>query len=167
MRKILSILIIFAITLYSQMSNPLVKNWIKLVEGAYVYTSDKGTYNFKQNGDIILDSGNILTLVGVKSTNQAYYTYTINLSDMYMNAPNITAKMVEGYAVVGGILQSADGLLDGYNEKLNNWMELNATYDDYNTEWIINNNANWKTYPMPKIEDIDWSTLQNIGKLQY
>lgn len=165
MKKLIIILFVFSIALYSQISSANAISWIKLVAGSSVYTSDMGTYSFNQNGDIILDGGKILKFVGAKTSTMAFYTYDENLSDMYMQAPSIMSKMVEGYAVSGTTLQSAVGLLDSYNERLDLWMEENATYDDYNTGWIVNENANWKTYPVPLVGDIDWSTLQNIGSL--
>lgn len=174
MRKII-FFVTFAfifVPLYSQnirLDSEYSKNWIKFINKKTIDMRG-ALYEAFGNGNMVLMSGQsplmlvkTYTFLGAMSDNHAYYSHQITISILYDNAPNMGLRIIEGYSVTGYTLNRYAKYQEPYNKKVDEWNNKNAVYK--NGRWVANNDADWKTYPIPQAEDVNWDDGAYAGEL--
>lgn len=145
------------------------KNWINLVSRRTIDMRG-ALYECMGNGDIVLMSGRSpfmlvrsYKFLGARGDRQTYYSHQINISVLYDEAPNMGLRLIEGYSLDGYELNRYAQYSDLYNEKLRKWNDKNAVYND--GRWKANKDADWNSYPVPEVEDVNWDLREYAGEL--
>ncbi len=101
--------------------------------------------------------------LGARSESQAYYSHQKPISLFFDNAPSLGIVMVEGYSIEGAKITRFSKYVPSYEEKLDAWKEDNAVF--INDRWVANTNANWRKFPVPQPEDVNWASGDYAGEL--
>ena len=101
--------------------------------------------------------------LGARSESQAYYSHQKPISFFFDNAPSLGIVMVEGYSIEGAKITRFSKYVPSYEEKLDAWKEDNAIFT--NDTWIAKTNANWRSFPVPQPEDVNWASGDYAGEL--
>ena len=101
--------------------------------------------------------------LGARSESQAYYSHQKPISLFFDNAPSLGIIMIEGYSIEGAKITRFSKYVPSYEEKLDAWKEDNAVF--INDRWVANTNANWRKFPVPQPEDVNWASGDYAGEL--
>lgn len=161
-----SLLAFQTFNLYGQTENDmwLSKVALKTVVGNYIYT-------FKENGDVTYTTPERITktvmFYKAESGSKAYYYGKIYLKDLVATSsliPQAYDKEINlyiGFVIEGNSLKMTSNYNKDYYKRLENWV-LQNSYND----GVIKENADWSGYPIPKIEEINFSNLTFIGNFE-
>lgn len=141
------------------------KDWIRAVKRRAVNGDKK--YIFEENGDIIIDNKKKLALIKAKNNKMAVYSNTdfINKFMLVFSAyGSIKVTFMEGYIVENDKLYYTYAYKSSYYKKLNDWMKNNGVFESKEV-WVANKKVNWKTFPAPRENDINWEKKVLIGDI--
>lgn len=170
MQYIFIIAVIIAVTtvLFFITNNKIIsydKDWIKTIKKRAVNADKK--YVFEDNGDILIDNKKKLTLIKAKNNKMAIYSNSdfINKFMLIFSAySSIKVTFMEGYIVENDKLYYTYAYKSSYYKKLNNWMKNNGVFQSKEV-WVANKKVNWKTFPSPRENDINWEKKVLIGDI--
>ena len=170
MQYIFIIAVIIAVTtvLFFITNNKIIsydKDWIKTIKKRVVNADKK--YVFEDNGDILIDNKKKLTLIKAKNNKMAIYRNSdfINKFMLIFSAYSSTkVTFMEGYIVENDKLYYTYAYKSSYYKKLNNWMKNNGVFESKEV-WVANKKVNWKTFPSPRENDINWEKKVLIGDI--
>ncbi len=140
-------------------------DWIRAVKRRAVNGDKK--YIFEENGDIIIDNKKKLALIKAKNNKMAVYSNTdfINKFMLVFSAyGSIKVTFMEGYIVENDKLYYTYAYKASYYKKLNDWMKNNGVFESKEV-WAANKKVNWKTFPAPRENDINWEKKVLIGDI--
>ncbi|ADK31346.1 hypothetical protein R4M03_01185 [Brachyspira pilosicoli] len=141
------------------------KDWIKAVKRKVVNADKK--YVFEENGDIIIDNKKKLTLIKAKNNKMAVYSNSdfINKFMLVFSAyTSVKVTFMEGYIIDNNKLYYTYAYKSSYYKKLNDWMNNNGVFESKEV-WVANKKVNWKTFPSPRENDINWEKKVLIGDI--
>ena len=170
MQYIFIIAVIIAVTtvLFFITNNKIIsydKDWIKTIKKRVVNADKK--YVFEDNGDILIDNKKKLILIKAKNNKMAVYSNSdfINKFMLIFSAyTSVKVTFMEGYIVDNNKLYYTYAYKASYYKKLNNWMKNNGVFESKEV-WVANKKVNWKTFPAPKENDINWEKKVLIGDI--
>lgn len=159
--------LVIAVLLFAANKNTATfdKKWINLVKEKTV-KADKN-YIFQKDGDIIVDGKKRLNFVKAVSNNSAIYEnfdYLNKFMLVFSAYSSIKTAFMEGYIIENDKLYYTYAYKKSYYYKLRLWMEKNGAFESKEV-WTANKNINWKTFPSPMSEDINWEKKAPIGEI--
>ena len=144
-------------------------NWVKRINRKTI-DMHGALYEAIPGGNWVLISGKSPFLLikeykflGARSESQAYYSHQKPISFFFDNAPSLGIVMVEGYSIEGAKITRFSKYVPSYEEKLDAWKEDNAIFT--NDTWIAKTNADWRSFPVPQPEDVNWASGDYAGEL--
>lgn len=144
-------------------------NWINRINRKTI-DMHGALYEAIPGGNLVLISGRSPFLLikeykflGARSESQAYYSHQRPISLLFDNAPSLGINMIEGYSIQGSRITRYSKYTPSYEDKLDTWRKDNAVFT--NDRWIANTNANWRKYPVPQPEDVNWASGDYAGEL--
>lgn len=176
MRKLATLIFFIAFVygglVYGQTAKPNPKSresrtWVNMVKGGNALNEFGDSYSFQTNGDIIVKDTESNTFTakffGANDTNKAYYYETVSLKELLgESASDVPVQIITGYMMDGKSLKYAV-YTENYVQKESDWRTQNGVTE--NETWTPNSNVDYKTYPVPNMEDIDFSETVVIGEL--
>ena len=165
---IITVIVIVTTILFFINNNRVISydgDWIKIVKKRVV-NADK-RYVFEDNGDIVIDNKKKLILIKAKNNKMAVYSNTDFLNKfmlVFSAYPSIKVTFMEGYIIDNDKLYYTYAYKASYYKKLNDWMNVNGVFESKEV-WVVNKKINWKTFPAPKENDINWEKKVLIGNI--
>ena len=141
------------------------KDWINLIKYKKVY-ADKN-FVFQKDGELIIDGKKKLNFIKAISNNAAVYSHSDYISKfmlVFSGYPSIKVTFMEGYISENGKLYYTYAYKKSYYNKLHLWMQKNGVFESKEV-WVAKKNINWKTFPAPTINDINWDKKAMIGDI--
>ncbi|TKZ30410.1 hypothetical protein [Brachyspira catarrhinii] len=141
------------------------KDWVNLVKNKKVY-ADKN-FVFQKDGELIIDGKKKLNFIKAISNNSAVYShgdYINKFMLVFSGYPSIKVTFMEGYISENGKLYYTYAYKKSYYDKLHLWMQKNGVFESKEV-WVAKKNINWKTFPAPMSNDINWEKRAPIGDL--
>ncbi len=141
------------------------KDWINLIKEKKV-NADK-IFVFQKDGELIIDGKKKLNFIKAISNNAAVYSHSDYLNKfmlVFSGYPSIKVTFMEGYISENGKLYYTYAYKKSYYNKLHLWMQKNGVFESKEV-WIAKKNINWKTFPAPMSNDINWEKRAPIGDL--
>lgn len=141
------------------------KDWINLIKYKTV-KADKN-FVFQKDGELIIDGKKKLNFIKAISNNAAVYSnsdYINKFMLVFSGYPSIKVTFMEGYISERGKLYYTYAYKKSYYNKLHLWMQKNGVFESKEV-WIAKKNINWKTFPAPMSNDINWDKKAPIGDL--
>ncbi|WP_432633582.1 hypothetical protein [Brachyspira sp.] len=141
------------------------KDWINLIKEKRV-SADKN-YIFQKDGELIIDGKKKLNFIKAISNNAAVYSHSDYINKfmlVFSDYPSIKVTFMEGYISENGKLYYTYAYKKSYYNKLHLWMQKNGVFESKEV-WIAKKNINWKTFPAPMSNDINWEKRAPIGDL--
>lgn len=141
------------------------KYWINLIKGKKV-NADK-IFVFQKDGELIIDGKKKLNFIKAISNNAAVYSHSDYLNKfmlVFSGYYSIKVTFMEGYISENGKLYYTYAYKKSYYNKLHLWMQKNGVFESKEV-WIAKKNIDWKTFPAPMSNDINWEKRAPIGDL--
>ena len=141
------------------------KCWINLIKGKKVY-ADKN-FVFQKDGELIIDGKKKLNFIKAISNNSAVYSHSDYINKfmlVFSGYPSVKVTFMEGYISENGKLYYTYAYKKSYYDKLHLWMQKNGIFESKEV-WVAKKNINWKTFPAPMSNDINWEKRAPIGDL--
>lgn len=141
------------------------KVWINLIKGKKVY-ADKN-FVFQKDGELIIDGKKKLNFIKAISNNSAVYSHSDYINKfmlVFSGYPSVKVTFMEGYISENGKLYYTYAYKKSYYDKLHLWMQKNGVFESKEV-WVAKKNINWKTFPAPMSNDINWEKRAPIGDL--
>ena len=141
------------------------KCWINLIKGKKVY-ADKN-FVFQKDGELIIDGKKKLNFIKAISNNSAVYSHSDYINKfmlVFSGYPSVKVTFMEGYISENGKLYYTYAYKKSYYDKLHLWMQKNGVFESKEV-WVAKKNINWKTFPAPMSNDINWGKRAPIGYL--
>lgn len=141
------------------------KYWINLIKDKKVY-ADRN-FVFQKDGELIIDGKKKLNFIKAISNNEAVYSHSDYISKfmlVFSGYPSIKVTFMEGYISEKGKLYYTYAYKKSYYDKLHLWMQKNGVFESKEV-WVAKKNINWKTFPAPMSNDINWEKKAPIGDL--
>ena len=141
------------------------KCWINLIKGKKVY-ADKN-FVFQKDGELIIDGKKKLNFIKAISNNSAVYSHSDYINKfmlVFSGYPSVKVTFMEGYISENGKLYYTYAYKKSYYDKLHLWMQKNGVFESKEV-WVAKKNINWKTFPAPMSNDINWEKRATIGDL--
>lgn len=141
------------------------KYWINLIKEKIV-KADKN-YTFQKDGEIIIDNKKRLNFIKAISNNMAVYSHSDYINKfmlVFSGYSSVKVTFMEGYIVENNKLYYTYAYKKSYYNKLHLWMQKNGVFESKEV-WIAKKNINWKTFPAPTINDINWEKKAMIGDI--
>lgn len=141
------------------------KCWINLIKGKKVY-ADKN-FVFQKDGELIIDGKKKLNFIKAISNNSAVYSHSDYINKfmlVFSGYPSVKVTFMEGYISENGKLYYTYAYKKSYYDKLHLWMQKNGVFESKEV-WVAKKNINWKTFPAPMSNDINWEKRAPIGDL--
>ena len=101
------------------------------------------------------------------SNNAAVYSHSDYISKfmlVFSGYPSVKVTFMEGYISENGKLYYTYAYKKSYYDKLHLWMQKNGVFESKEV-WVAKKNINWKTFPAPMSNDINWEKKAPIGDL--
>lgn len=159
-------LVIFLLITFMLIGAPSYnKIWINSVKNKSALGSK--TYSFQDNGNILLDNKKEIIFVSAMDKNIAVYSntdYINKFMSVFSSCPNVKVTFMEGYALIDNNIYYTYAYTKKYYDRLNKWMNKNGIFKTKDI-WTMKKSANWKAFPTPRYEDINWSKKAKIGNL--
>lgn len=165
---IIAVIVIVTTILFFITNNKIIsydKDWIKTIKKRVVNADKK--YVFEDNGDILIDNKKKLILIKAKNNKMAVYSNTDFLNKfmlVFSAYSSIKVTFMEGYIVENDKFYYTYAYKSSYYKKLNDWMNNNGVFESKEV-WTANKKVNWKTFPAPKENDINWEKKVLIGDI--
>jgi len=164
---IFTILLVLAVLLLftNKKSASYDREWIDLIKGKTV-NSDKN-YAFQKDAELLIDGKKKLNFVKARSNNSAVYEHSDYLNKfmlVFSGYPYVKVTFMEGYIAENNKLYYTYAYKKSYYGKLNSWMKKNGTFESKDV-WTAKKNVNWKTFPAPNSNDINWEKKAKIGDI--
>ena len=165
---IIAVIVIVIAVLFFITNNRVIsydRDWIQTIKKKVVNAEKK--YVFQEDGSIVIDNKKKLTLIKAKNNNMAIYSNTdfINKFMLVFSAySSIKVTFMEGYIVENDKLYYTYAYKSSYYKKLNDWMNANGVFQSKEV-WVANKKINWKTFPAPRENDINWEKKVLIGDI--
>ena len=108
-----------------------------------------------------------MAIIKAKNNKMAVYSNTdfINKFMLVFSAySSIKVTFMEGYIVENDKLYYTYAYKSSYYKKLNDWMKNNGVFESKEV-WAANKKVNWKTFPAPRENDINWEKKVLIGDI--
>ena len=159
----LVIIVLFFIT--NKRTISFDKDWINLIKGKKV-NADK-IFVFQKDGELIIDGKKKLNFIKAISNNAAVYSHSDYLNKfmlVFSGYSSVKVTFMEGYISENGKLYYTYAYKKSYYDKLHLWMQKNGAFESKEV-WIAKKNINWKTFPAPMSNDINWEKRAPIGDL--
>ena len=141
------------------------KYWINLIKEKIV-KADKN-YTFQKDGEIIIDNKKRLNFIKAISNNMAVYSHSDYIKKfmlVFSGFFSVKVTFMEGYIVENNKLYYTYAYKKSYYNKLHLWMQKNGVFESKEV-WVAKKNINWKTFPAPTINDINWEKKAMIGDI--
>ena len=141
------------------------KYWINLIKGKKVH-ADKN-FIFQKDGELIIDGKKKLNFIKAISNNSAIYSHSDYINKfmlVFSGYPSVKVTFMEGYISENGKLYYTYAYKKSYYDKLHLWMQKNGVFESKEV-WVAKKNINWKTFPAPMSNDINWEKRATIGDL--
>lgn len=141
------------------------KYWINLIKGKKVH-ADKN-FIFQKDGELIIDGKKKLNFIKAISNNSAVYSHSDYINKfmlVFSGYPSVKVTFMEGYISENGKLYYTYAYKKSYYDKLHLWMQRNGIFESKEV-WVAKKNINWKTFPAPMSNDINWEKRATIGDL--
>ena len=141
------------------------KCWINLIKGKTV-KADKN-FVFQKDGELIIDGKKKLNFIKAISNNSAVYSHSDYINKfmlVFSGYPSVKVTFMEGYISENGKLYYTYAYKKSYYDKLHLWMQKNGVFESKEV-WVAKKNINWKTFPAPMSNDINWEKRAPIGDL--
>ena len=141
------------------------KYWINLIKGKKVH-ADKN-FIFQKDGELIIDGKKKLNFIKAISNNSAVYSHSDYINKfmlVFSGYPSVKVTFMEGYISENGKLYYTYAYKKSYYDKLHLWMQKNGVFESKEV-WVAKKNINWKTFPAPMSNDINWEKRATIGDL--
>ena len=141
------------------------KYWINLIKEKIV-KADKN-YTFQKDGEIIIDNKKRLNFIKAISNNMAVYSHSDYINKfmlVFSGYSLVKVTFMEGYIVENNKLYYTYAYKKSYYNKLHLWMKKNGVFESKEV-WVAKKNINWKTFPAPTINDINWEKKAMIGDI--
>ena len=141
------------------------KYWINLIKGKKVH-ADKN-FIFQKDGELIIDGKKKLNFIKAISNNSAVYSHSDYINKfmlVFSGYPSVKVTFMEGYISENGKLYYTYAYKKSYYDKLHLWMQKNGVFESKEV-WVAKKNINWKTFPAPMSNDINWEKRAPIGDL--
>ncbi|WP_288520090.1 hypothetical protein [uncultured Brachyspira sp.] len=141
------------------------KYWINLIKEKIV-KADKN-YTFQKDGEIIIDNKKRLNFIKAISNNMAVYSHSDYINKfmlVFSGYSLVKVTFMEGYIVENNKLYYTYAYKKSYYNKLHLWMQKNGVFESKEV-WVAKKNINWKTFPAPTINDINWEKKAMIGDI--
>ena len=141
------------------------KYWINLIKEKIV-KADKN-YTFQKDGEIIIDNKKRLNFIKAISNNMAVYSHSDYINKfllVFAGYSSVKVTFMEGYIVENNKLYYTYAYKKSYYNKLHLWMQKNGVFESKEV-WVAKKNINWKTFPAPTINDINWEKKAMIGDI--
>lgn len=141
------------------------KYWINLIKEKIV-KADKN-YTFQKDGEIIIDNKKKLNFIKAISNNMAVYSHSDYINKfmlVFSGYSLVKVTFMEGYIVENNKLYYTYAYKKSYYNKLHLWMQKNGVFESKEV-WVAKKNINWKTFPAPTINDINWEKKAMIGDI--
>ena len=141
------------------------KDWINLIKYKKVY-ADKN-FVFQKDGELIIDGKKKLNFIKAISNNAAVYSHSDYISKfmlVFSGYPSVKVTFMEGYISENGKLYYTYAYKKFYYDKLHLWMQKNGVFESKEV-WVAKKNINWKTFPAPMTNDINWEKKAPIWNL--
>ena len=141
------------------------KYWINLIKDKKVY-ADKN-FVFQKDGELIIDGKKKLNFIKAISNNAAVYSHSDYINKfmlVFSGYPSVKVTFMEGYISENGKLYYTYAYKKSYYDKLHLWMQKNGVFESKEV-WVAKKNINWKTFPAPMSNDINWEKKAPIGDL--
>lgn len=141
------------------------KCWINLIKGKKVH-ADKN-FVFQKDGELIIDGKKKLNFIKAISNNSAVYSHSDYINKfmlVFSGYPSVKVTFMEGYISENGKLYYTYAYKKSYYDKLHLWMQKNGVFESKEV-WVAKKNINWKTFPAPMSNDINWEKRAPIGDL--
>ena len=141
------------------------KYWINLIKEKIV-KADKN-YTFQKDGEIIIDNKKRLNFIKAISNNMAVYSHSDYINKfmlVFFGYSSVKVTFMEGYIVENNKLYYTYAYKKSYYNKLHLWMQKNGVFESKEV-WVAKKNINWKTFPAPTINDINWEKKAMIGDI--
>ena len=141
------------------------KYWINLIKEKIV-KADKN-YTFQKDGEIIIDNKKRLNFIKAISNNMAVYSHSDYINKfmlVFSGYSLVKVTFMEGYIVENNKLYYTYAYKKSYYNKLHLWMQKNGVFESKEV-WVAKKNINWKTFPAPTINDINWDKKAIIGDI--
>ncbi len=141
------------------------KYWINLIKEKIV-KADKN-YTFQKDGEIIIDNKKRLNFIKAISNNMAVYSHSDYINKfmlVFSGYFSVKVTFMEGYIVENNKLYYTYAYKKSYYNKLHLWMQKNGVFESKEV-WVAKKNINWKTFPAPNINDINWEKKAMIGDI--
>lgn len=141
------------------------KYWINLIKGKKVH-ADRN-FVFQKDGELIIDGKKKLNFIKAISNNSAVYSHSDYINKfmlVFSGYPSVKVTFMEGYISENGKLYYTYAYKKSYYDKLHLWMQRNGIFESKEV-WVAKKNINWKTFPAPMSNDINWEKRATIGDL--
>ena len=141
------------------------KYWINLIKGKKVH-ADRN-FVFQKDGELIIDGKKKLNFIKAISNNSAVYSHSDYINKfmlVFSGYPSVKVTFMEGYISENGKLYYTYAYKKSYYDKLHLWMQKNGVFESKEV-WVAKKNINWKTFPAPMSNDINWEKRATIGDL--
>lgn len=141
------------------------KDWINLVKEKK-FASDK-IFFFQKDGELIIDGKKKLNFIKAISNNMAIYSHSDYINKfmlVFSGYPSIKVTFMEGYIFENKKLYYTYAYKKSYYNKLHLWMKKNGVFESKEV-WVAKKNINWKTFPYPMSNDINWEKMAQVGDL--
>ena len=141
------------------------KYWINLIKGKKVH-ADRN-FVFQKDGELIIDGKKKLNFIKAISNNSAVYSHSDYINKfmlVFSGYPSVKVTFMEGYISENGKLYYTYAYKKSYYDKLHLWMQRNGIFESKEV-WVAKKNINWKTFPAPMSNDINWEKRAPIGDL--
>ena len=141
------------------------KYWINLIKGKKVH-ADRN-FVFQKDGELIIDGKKKLNFIKAISNNSAVYSHSDYINKfmlVFSGYPSVKVTFMEGYISENGKLYYTYAYKKSYYDKLHLWMQKNGVFESKEV-WVAKKNINWKTFPAPMSNDINWEKRAPIGDL--